>query len=63
MVVVALGRYLDTQKGLHIGDGKSGRLTLRLQKIYEDVVHGGMAQYRQWLEPCYHPAAHSAGAA
>jgi len=49
--------------GRQVGNGQPGRLTLRLQKLYEDVVHGRMTQYRQWLVPCYHPAARGAGAA
>ena len=50
--------------GRLVGNGQPGRLTLRLQKIYEQVVHGKMTQYRHWLEPCYrHPAAHRVGAA
>jgi len=49
--------------GREIGDGQPGSLTRKLREIYEDVVHGRMTQYRQWLEPCYHPAACGAGAA
>jgi branched-chain amino acid aminotransferase len=43
--------------GRTVGSGKPGRLTLRLQKIYDQVVHGRMSQYRHWLEPCRHPPA------
>jgi branched-chain amino acid aminotransferase len=50
--------------GRLVGSGQPGRLTLRLQKIYEQVVHGRMSQYRHWLEPCHHPpAAHRVGVA
>ena len=49
--------------GREIGNGQVGPVTLRLQKIYEDVVHGRMAEYRKWLDPCYRPTECGAGAA
>jgi branched-chain amino acid aminotransferase len=49
--------------GRPIRDGQPGRLTLRLQKAYEEVVHGRVTRYRHWLEPCHHPATRGAGAA
>jgi branched-chain amino acid aminotransferase len=50
--------------GRQVGNGAPGRLTLRLQKIYEQVVHGKMSQYKHWLEPCLHPpATHRVGVA
>jgi branched-chain amino acid aminotransferase len=36
-----------------VADGLPGRITLRLQRIYEQMVHGLLPRHRPWLEPCY----------
>jgi branched-chain amino acid aminotransferase len=41
-----------------VGEGRPGQLTLRLQKLYFDVVSGAVPRYRHWLTPVYEaPAA------
>jgi branched-chain amino acid aminotransferase len=32
-----------------VGEGKPGPITTRLQKLYQDVVHGKVEKYRKWL--------------
>ena len=49
--------------GRPIGNGEPGPVTLKLQEIYEEVVHGRMTRYRHWLEPCCRDPEGSAGAA
>jgi len=39
--------------GRAIGAGESGPLTLEIQSIYQNVVRGGLLQYRRWVEPVY----------
>ncbi len=39
-------REIDNRK---VGDGKPGLITLELQKIYFDIVHGKMEKYKRWL--------------
>jgi branched-chain amino acid aminotransferase len=36
-----------------IGDGRPGRITLELQKIYDNVVRGRIERYKEWLTPVY----------
>ncbi|MCE4612467.1 MAG: branched-chain amino acid transaminase [Desulfurococcales archaeon] len=35
--------------GVPIGDGKPGKVSKRLQKLYEDVVRGRLPEYEEWL--------------
>lgn len=44
-----------------VGAGEPGPITRRLQKLYFDVVTGGVPKYRHWLTPVY-GAARSAAA-
>ena len=37
-----------------VGDGHPGRITSRLQRLYDQMVHGLLPRHRHWLEPCYH---------
>ena len=37
----------------NIGNGKPGPITLKLQKLYFDVVQGKVEQYRHWCTPVY----------
>lgn len=46
-----------------VGDGHPGRITLRLQRLYEQLVRGHLIRYRHWLEPCYRVKERRAGAA
>lgn len=39
--------------GKKIGDGKPGKMTLMLKKIYLDVVRGKIAKYKKWLTYVY----------
>ncbi|MHA1410654.1 MAG: branched-chain amino acid transaminase [Candidatus Odinarchaeia archaeon] len=39
--------------GLVYGDGKPGKITRKMQKIYSDVVNGRYEKYRHWLTPVY----------
>ena len=39
--------------GMAIGDGQPGPVTRRLQKLYDDVVHGRVVKYQHWLTPVY----------
>jgi branched-chain amino acid aminotransferase len=32
-----------------IGDGKTGRVTRSIQKVFHDAIHGKLAQYDNWL--------------
>ena len=36
-----------------IGDGKMGKITSQLQKLYFDVVKGKVAKYKDWCVPVY----------
>jgi branched-chain amino acid aminotransferase len=36
-----------------VGDGHPGRITLRLQRMYDQMVHGHLPRHRHWMEPCY----------
>jgi branched-chain amino acid aminotransferase len=36
-----------------IGDGEPGPLTMRLQRVYLDVVTGAAPKYAEWLTPVY----------
>ncbi len=36
-----------------VGDGKIGKLTKELGKLYDDVVHGKVAKYKKWCMPVY----------
>lgn len=36
-----------------VGDGHPGPLTLRLQRMYDQLVHHRLPRHRQWLEPSY----------
>jgi branched-chain amino acid aminotransferase len=36
-----------------VGDGTAGPVTRKLQAIYDKVVHGEDARYRNWLTPVY----------
>lgn len=47
---VAPVRSVDRRK---IGDGKPGPITLKLQKLYFDVVQGKVEAYRDWCTPVY----------
>lgn len=35
--------------GIKIGDGRPGKITKKLQKMYEDAVRGRIGKYIQWL--------------
>ena len=35
--------------GIVIGNGKPGQITMELQKIYFDIVHGKLEKYKRWL--------------
>jgi len=37
------------QKEYTIGSGQSGPITLRLAKMYKDIVHGKVPKYEKWL--------------
>ncbi|MFC1737335.1 branched chain amino acid aminotransferase, partial [Candidatus Hydrogenedentota bacterium] len=39
--------------GRDIGDGSPGEITMKLQKLYFDIVHGRVEKYRDWLTPVY----------
>ena len=41
-------RELD---GRVIGEGKRGPVTTRIQQLFFDVVHGRVAEHRDWLTP------------
>lgn len=45
---VAPVRSVDRRE---VGDGKPGAITKQLQKLYFDVVHGKVAEYRHWCTP------------
>lgn len=34
-----------------IGTGRPGEITLAIQKVFEDALHGRDARYRDWLDP------------
>ena len=34
-----------------IGNGKPGKITLKLKNLYLDIIHGKMSQYTHWLSP------------
>lgn len=36
--------------GTRIADGKMGKVTRRLREVYQEVVHGRMEEYAEWLE-------------
>ena len=36
-----------------VGDGHPGHITLRLQHMYDQIVHGHLPRHRNWMEPCY----------
>ena len=36
-----------------VGDGEPGPLTMRLQRVYSDVVTGHNPKYEEWLNPVY----------
>ena len=36
-----------------IGDGEPGPVTMRVQQLYDDCVHGKVEKYREWLDPVY----------
>jgi len=38
-----------------VGDGRPGPLTLRLRRMFDDIVHGRGAAYARWLTPVYQP--------
>ena len=40
--------------GRRIGNGKAGELTLRLQKVYADIIQGRDNRYLDWCTPVYH---------
>ena len=39
--------------GQKIGSGEPGPITRRVQKLYDDTVHGRIAKYERWLTPVY----------
>lgn len=39
--------------GLKIGSGEPGPVTRRVQKLYDDTVHGRVPKYSDWLTPIY----------
>jgi len=39
--------------GREVGNGKIGDLTVELQRRYDSVVRGRLAEYRSWVEPVY----------
>jgi branched-chain amino acid aminotransferase len=36
-----------------IGDGKIGKVTPKLQKLYFDAIYGRSTKYKKWCTPCY----------
>jgi branched-chain amino acid aminotransferase len=42
--------------GHSVGDGKPGAITRRIQKTFDDAVHGRSPQYRKWLAFAHQPA-------
>jgi branched-chain amino acid aminotransferase len=36
-----------------IGDGVMGPVTSKLKQMYDDVVRGKIAEYRDWVTPVY----------
>lgn len=36
-----------------VGDGSPGEITMKIQKLYFDVVHGKVDKYRHWCTPVY----------
>lgn len=36
-----------------VGNGEVGEITMQLQKLYYDVVHGKVAKYKEWCTPVY----------
>jgi branched-chain amino acid aminotransferase len=36
-----------------VGDGHPGQITLRLQRMYEQLVHHRLPRHRHWPVPCY----------
>ncbi len=45
-----------------VGTGKMGPITARLRALYDDVVRGKVAKYREWVEPVYVGQAESVAA-
>ncbi|MEI6448027.1 MAG: aminotransferase class IV, partial [Actinomycetes bacterium] len=43
-----------------IGTGKPGPVTVRLQALYDDAVHGRDSRHADWLDPVEGPAGSSA---
>ncbi|MDY6833960.1 MAG: branched-chain amino acid transaminase [Chloroflexota bacterium] len=43
-----------------IGDGKMGKITRELQKLYFDIIRGKNKKYANWVVPAYHPAGKTA---
>jgi len=39
--------------GRTVGGGEPGPVTLELQQLYEQAVHGQLRDYRHWVEPVY----------
>ena len=35
---------------LPVGDGKPGEITLQIQRVFEDALHGRADRYREWLD-------------
>src|SRR5436305_12532926 len=45
-----------------VGTGKIGPISRKLTGLYQDVVHGRVAKYRDWCAPVYTQAPAAAGA-
>ena len=45
--------HVSSVDNRQIADGKIGKLTKRIQKLYYDVVKGDIEKYKEWCTPIY----------